>query len=69
MKIKLAITIVAAAILASCSSREKEYVRFGGFAQGTTYSISYRDPKKRNLQAQVDSLLNDFGHIVTGKQS
>jgi len=65
MKIKLAITIAAVAILASCSSREKEYVRFGGFAQGTTYSISYRDPEKRNLQPQVDSLLNDFDNSLS----
>jgi FAD:protein FMN transferase len=60
MKLNAIIAIAAIGILASCSSREKEYVKFGGFAQGTTYSISYHDSERRNLQPQVDSILKDF---------
>lgn len=60
MKHTWALAVVAICCLASCSSREKEFVKFGGFVQGTTYSIVYHDPELRNLQPQIDSILNDF---------
>lgn len=60
MKLKIALPILLLIALVSCKDREKEYVKFGGFAQGTTYSIAYRDAEKRNLQQQIDSVLNDF---------
>ena len=34
--------------------------RLSGQAQGTYYSIQYFDPEGRDLQPQIDSLLNDF---------
>jgi Membrane-associated lipoprotein involved in thiamine biosynthesis len=60
MKLNTIVAIAAISMLASCSSREKEYVKFGGFAQGSSYSISYRDAKLRNLHHQIDSILDDF---------
>jgi thiamine biosynthesis lipoprotein len=60
MKLNTILAIAAIVMITSCSSREKEYVKFGGFAQGTTYSISYRDAELRNLKPQVDSILRDF---------
>lgn len=63
---KLAIALAAATvILASCNSREKEYIKINGFAQGTTYSMSYRDSQKRNLQPQVDSILKAFDQSLS----
>jgi thiamine biosynthesis lipoprotein len=35
-------------------------IRLQGFAQGTTYTISYFDDQHRDLQHQIDSLLADF---------
>lgn len=63
---KIVVVLAACAVLlSSCSSREKEYVKISGFAQGTTYSMSYRDAQKRNLQPQVDSILKDFDQSLS----
>ena len=37
-----------------------EPVRLFGEAQGTYYSVQYYDPQHRNLQASIDSLLDNF---------
>ncbi|WP_047445201.1 FAD:protein FMN transferase [Alistipes sp. ZOR0009] len=63
---KLLVVLAACAVLfSSCNSREKEYVKISGFAQGTTYSMSYRDAQKRNLQPQVDSILKNFDQSLS----
>jgi thiamine biosynthesis lipoprotein len=63
---KLLVVLAACAVLfSSCNSREKEYVKISGFAQGTTYSMSYRDAQKRNLQPQVDSILENFDQSLS----
>lgn len=53
---------VTAAILATLlpACRRSEPVKLLGEAQGTYYSILYFDPQQRNLQPQVDSLLDAF---------
>lgn len=48
---------LAALLSASCGQK---HIQFGGEAQGTYYSISYYDRQGRNLQHQVDSLLQAF---------
>ena len=45
--------------LASCN-QPKHYVSINGFAQGTTYSISYQADSSRNFHREIDSLLADF---------
>ncbi len=40
--------------------RHDKPVQFYGQAQGTYYSVQYLDPGQRNLQPQVDSLLQAF---------
>lgn len=63
---KLLVVLAACTVLfSSCNSREKEYVKISGFAQGTTYSMSYRDAQKRNLQPQVDSILKNFDQSLS----
>ena len=47
-------------LLASCQQRQATLVALEGKAQGTYYSILYFDPQQRNLQPQVDSLLDAF---------
>jgi|WetSurSiteA1Bulk_404760.scaffolds.fasta_scaffold13352_2 FAD:protein FMN transferase len=42
------------------SSRHGEYKSMAGFAQGTTYHITYESKKGEDLQALIDSLLADF---------
>ncbi|MBR4739208.1 MAG: FAD:protein FMN transferase [Bacteroidales bacterium] len=53
-----AFAAVAALTLTGC--RREATVQFYGQAQGTFYSVLYRDAQRRNLQPQVDSLLAAF---------
>lgn len=50
-------------LLAACSHQQP--TRLVGEAQGTYYSILYLDPRQRNLQPQVDSLLADFDQTAS----
>jgi thiamine biosynthesis lipoprotein len=54
-------------LLFSCSnpSQKIHKVMFTGEAQGTYYAITYFDNQNRNLQLQVDSLLNAFDQSVS----
>ena len=58
------IALLASAILTACHTpvrhNANEPVRLSGEAQGTYYSILYYDSLQRNLQPQIDSLLDDF---------
>lgn len=48
-------------ILASCSSSgEKKYFSISNKALGTFYNITYFDDEQRDLQAAVDSVLDNF---------
>ena len=40
-------------------------IHLEGFAQGTYYSIRYYDPKNRNLQKEIDSLLSEFNKTAS----
>jgi len=48
--------------LFGCSSNEvqkDDFIKINGYAQGTTYSITYSDSKKRNFSTSFDSILNN----------
>lgn len=52
---------VAVMLLAVCScQRNSKPIQLYGEAQGTYYSVQYYDAQQRNLQPQVDSLLQTF---------
>ena len=53
------VTLSAVALLLGACHRQ-EPVRLAGEAQGTYYSIQYFAPEQRNLQPQIDSLLQAF---------
>ena len=44
---------------------QQEPILIEGFAQGTTYHITYFDKKNRNLQPQIDIILRDFDLSVS----
>lgn len=56
---RFCLCFAAALTLAGCRPTEAP-TRLYGTAQGTYYSISYYDPEHRDLQPQVDSLLDAF---------
>ena len=59
--ILLAVVIIV--ILVSCKNKAPEYASFGGFIQGTTYSMIYQkrhNINTDNLKAKVESILHKF---------
>ncbi len=57
----LLLLILITVILTSCNlNPSKDYVGFGGFAQGTTYSITYESPDSINYKKEIDYLLAEF---------
>ena len=58
------VTLAALALLAT-GCRRSEPVQLYGEAQGTYYSVQYFDPQQRNLQPQIDSLLDAFDQSVS----
>lgn len=64
--IVFAILAVSILVLA-CNQKkiEKKLVKLNGFAQGTTYSISYYDSLGRNLNSEIDSILNEFNSSLS----
>lgn len=58
MKSPAILSLLSVLLLVSCTSRQP--IRIQGQAQGTYYNIAYYDARQRNLQPQIDSLLDDF---------
>ncbi len=53
--------------LTSCEPKESlHYFKLAGFAQGTSYHITYGHVDSVNYQEQVDSLLRDFDLSLSG---
>lgn len=56
---KILLFITTGVVLAACN-QPKPYVSINGFAQGTTYSITYESDLKVDYQREIDSVLADF---------
>lgn len=58
---KIAILSLLALCLARCGKPVTQpYAVIDGFTQGSTYHIVYYDPEGRNLQSQIEELLEDI---------
>jgi FAD:protein FMN transferase len=52
------IILLSLLFLLSCkSTQQRDYIKLSGFAQGTTYSITYYDLQKRNFELPIENLL------------
>lgn len=51
--------------IVSTTYSQQDPLKFDGYAQGTTYHISYFDKKNRNLQPQIEKILADFDKSVS----
>lgn len=61
MKKILKIILFFCLIVFSCKPKPAcEYSQIGGFAQGTTYSITFENCGRRDYSAAIDSILKDF---------
>ena len=47
-------------IVVACQSKKSDYVKISGFAQGTTYSITYENSKGEDYSSDIDSILKAF---------
>ena len=59
MKIIL-LPLFAVLLLASCQTKKSEYVKISGFAQGTTYNITYENSSNEYYGQAIDSILKAF---------
>jgi thiamine biosynthesis lipoprotein len=68
-KLYLQLIIIAAILLVvfliSHSRKRGEYMRIGGFTQGTTYHIIYESKSGEDLKISMDSLLADFDRSLS----
>ncbi len=46
--------------LYSCQTKKSEYVKISGFAQGTSYHITYENSKNEDYSQEIDSILKAF---------
>lgn len=52
-------------VLGACQPKKSEYFRIAGFAQGTTYSITYENSVNEDLSAAIDSILKAFDRSLS----
>jgi FAD:protein FMN transferase len=62
-KIFFSFILLSVIVLNTCS--QSEPIAISGFAQGTTYHIKYYDEKNRDLQKEIDQLLDNFNKSVS----
>ena len=60
MKLKFLIIPIVLIITISCKEKKYEYLKIQGYAQGTTYHITYENAANRNFAVQIDSILKVF---------
>jgi len=65
MKKNIYLITIAVFILSSCVQKSLKKIQFTGTAQGTYYSITYFDQERRNLQLDIDSILDAFDQSVS----
>lgn len=54
------LAILSLILAISCQQKKSEYLKISGFAQGTTYHITYENSKNQDYTDEIDSLLKAF---------
>jgi len=52
-------------LLAACQGKKSEYLKMSGFAQGTTYHITYENSNHQDYSADIDSILKAFDRSLS----
>lgn len=47
-------------LFTACQTKKSEYLKISGFAQGTTYHITYENSNNQDYSADIDSILKAF---------
>lgn len=56
----IGLALVVILFLNACQTKKSEYTKFSGFAQGTTYNITYENSTNQDYSEAIDSLLKAF---------
>ncbi len=62
---KLGLLLIALAVIYSCKTSKSEYMKISGFAQGTTYSITYENSVNEDYSEAIDSILKAFDRSLS----
>lgn len=54
------IALIITVLITGCKPQKYEYTKIAGFAQGTTYHITYENSTKKDYTAAFDSILKAF---------
>lgn len=57
--------LVISLLLVACQPKKSEYLRISGFAQGTTYSITYENSVNKDYTVAIDSILKAFDRSLS----
>lgn len=61
----ISFTLITLLLLAGCKDKKSEYLRVSGFAQGTTYNITYENSNNADYSPQIDSILKAFDRSLS----
>ena len=61
----IALALILLAFLTACQSKKSEYIKISGFAQGTTYNITYENSKGEDYANDIDSILKAFDRSMS----
>jgi thiamine biosynthesis lipoprotein len=59
------LALIVIFFLAACQPKKSEYLRVSGFAQGTTYSITYENSVNKDFTDAIDSILKAFDRSLS----
>jgi thiamine biosynthesis lipoprotein len=52
-------------LMAGCQTKKSEYFKIAGFAQGTTYHITYENSTGKDYSTAIESILKDFDESLS----
>lgn len=52
-------------VVIACQPQKSEYMKISGFAQGTTYSITYENSRNEDYSEDIDSILKAFDRSLS----
>jgi len=56
----IGIAFICALFIVSCQTKKSDYIKISGFAQGTSYHITYENSKNEDYSEAIDSILKAF---------
>lgn len=56
----IVLAIISLVLISSCEQKKSEYLKIAGYAQGTSYHITYENSKNEDYSEAIDSILKAF---------